>query len=61
MDIVLNGSSSLIEAVRSIEMSRRRTAVVVDSNKRLLGTLTDGDVRRCLLSGEVLKPMFWML
>ena len=51
MEILLNSSSSLMEAVKSIELSRRRTAVVVDSGNKLLGTLTDGDVRRCLLSG----------
>ncbi len=41
----------LVEAVRAIEASRRRIAVVVADNGRLLGTLTDGDIRRCLLAG----------
>lgn len=45
----------LVEAVRAIEASRRRIAVVVDDKGRLLGTLTDGDVRRCLLAGGSLQ------
>jgi dTDP-glucose pyrophosphorylase len=45
----------LMDAVRAIEISRRRTAVVVDGDGRLLGTLTDGDIRRHLLSGGSLE------
>jgi dTDP-glucose pyrophosphorylase len=41
----------LVEAVRAIESSRRRIAVVAAEDGRLLGTLTDGDIRRCLLAG----------
>lgn len=40
----------LIDAVRAIESSHRRMAVVVSDDGRLLGTLTDGDVRRHLLA-----------
>jgi dTDP-glucose pyrophosphorylase len=45
----------LSDVVRKIENSRRRIAVVVSSDGRLLGTLTDGDVRRCLLGGGTLQ------
>lgn len=45
----------LVEAVRAIEASRRRIAVVVSDDGRLMGTLTDGDVRRCLLVGGSLE------
>ncbi|MBN1379004.1 MAG: nucleotidyltransferase family protein [Gammaproteobacteria bacterium] len=44
----------LRDVVSTIEASRRRIAVIVDSNGYLLGTLTDGDVRRCLLAGGTL-------
>lgn len=51
-------NAPLIDAVRAIEASRRRIAVVVDAEQRVLGTLTDGDVRRCLLAGGGLgKPV----
>ena len=45
----------LVDAVRTIEVSRRRIAVVVNSCGVLVGTLTDGDVRRCLLAGGSLS------
>lgn len=45
----------LLEAVKAIEISRRRMAVVVDADNRLLGTLTDGDIRRLLLAGGSLN------
>jgi dTDP-glucose pyrophosphorylase len=47
----LDISAPLVAAVRAIEVSRRRIAVVVSNDRRLMGTLTDGDVRRCLLAG----------
>lgn len=41
-------------ALETIDAGRRQIALVVDENKRLLGTLTDGDVRRALLAGVAL-------
>lgn len=51
IEIPLLPEASLMDAVRAIEVSRRRMAVVVDVDNRLMGTLTDGDVRRHLLAG----------
>src|SRR5688572_19119980 len=51
----LRPDAPLVDAVRAIEASYRRIAVVVDSSGVLLGTLTDGDVRRCLLAGGTLE------
>jgi dTDP-glucose pyrophosphorylase len=51
----LRADAPLVDAVRAIERSRRRIAIVTDSDGRLLGTLTDGDVRRCLLAGGTLE------
>jgi len=47
--------ASLMDAVRAIEISRRRMAVVVSEEEKLLGTLTDGDIRRHLLAGGSLE------
>lgn len=52
---LLGPEALLVDAVRAIEASRRRIAVVVDGQMSLLGTLTDGDVRRCLLAGGSLQ------
>lgn len=55
MEKPLLPNQPLVDAVRAIEVSRRRIAVVTDADGRLMGTLTDGDVRRCLLSGGSLE------
>jgi len=51
----LDSRAPLVDAIRAIEASRRRIAVVVSHDGRLTGTLTDGDVRRCLLAGGSLE------
>lgn len=51
----LQPEASLMDAVRAIEISRRRIAVVVAGDGGLLGTLTDGDIRRHLLAGGSLE------
>ncbi|RXK55712.1 CBS domain-containing protein [Oleiharenicola lentus] len=51
----LRPEALLIEAVRAIEVNRRRMAVVVTEDGRLRGTLTDGDIRRHLLAGGSLE------
>lgn len=51
----LPATAVLVDAVRAIEASRRRIAIVVAADGALLGTLTDGDVRRCLLAGGSLE------
>lgn len=48
-------TSLLLPAVQAIEASRRRIAIVVDEQGQIAGTLTDGDIRRCLLAGGSLN------
>ena len=55
MSSFLDSKSTLIEAINAIEKNKKRIAIVLDENKKLMGTLTDGDVRRCLLHGGDLK------
>jgi dTDP-glucose pyrophosphorylase len=43
--------NSLREAVAAISLNRTGIVVLVDEDRKLLGTLTDGDVRRALLAG----------
>ena len=50
-------SATLLDAVQAIELSPRRMTVVVDPDNLLLGTLTDGDVRRHLLAGGSLNDL----
>lgn len=43
--------TSLREALRAIDEARTQLALVADADRRLLGTLSDGDARRALLRG----------
>ena len=53
----LSTDATLYDVVKAIEASRKRIAVVTDGSGKLLGTLTDGDVRRCLLAGGTLGTL----
>ncbi len=44
-------SSTLGDAIRKIDASAQQVALVIDSERRLIGVITDGDVRRALLRG----------
>ncbi|MBT9493236.1 MAG: CBS domain-containing protein [Paucibacter sp.] len=46
---------TLREALERIDQSGCQMALVVDSKRKLLGILTDGDVRRALLKGMSLS------
>lgn len=48
-------STPALEAMRIIDRGAAQIALVVDEHQRLLGTLTDGDIRRGLLHGETLE------
>lgn len=48
-NIILNPTSTIREALKIIDSGAMKIALVVDENEKLLGTLTDGDIRRALL------------
>lgn len=48
-------SKSIFDAMKTIEMGSAGIALVVDDRATLIGTLTDGDIRRALLSGATLE------
>ena len=48
-------NASLLDAIRVIESSSKRMVVVLSDHFTLLGTVTDGDIRRCLLMGGKLE------
>jgi len=52
--VAVSGSTSLAVAIEHIDRTGMQAALVVDDNLRLLGTVTDGDVRRALLRGFAL-------
>ena len=46
---------SVLEAMQRIDETAEKVLIIVDEKSRLLGTLTDGDVRRCILKGTDLQ------
>jgi CBS domain-containing protein len=47
----LKENDSIKEALKVIDNAAMQIALVVDENDKLIGTLTDGDIRRGLLKG----------
>ena len=43
--------SLIIDAIESVNDSPEKIAVVLNDSYKLLGTITDGDIRRCFLNG----------
>lgn len=50
-DILIGPETQVIIAIKAINMGGIQIAIVIDADHRLLGTVTDGDVRRGLLRG----------
>lgn len=48
---LLDHKGSLADAIRTLEATPYKICLIVDERQRLLGTITDGDVRRAILRG----------
>lgn len=53
--ICIQQTSTIAEAISVIDAADPHIALVVNDQQRLLGTITDGDIRRMLLRGGSLK------
>ena len=53
--ILVTENISIREVLSLIDASAMQIAIVVDSSKTLIGTITDGDIRRGLLQGLTLE------
>lgn len=49
---LVNVSKRLLDAMWALQKGGVEIALVIDDDRKLVGTLTDGDVRRALLNGE---------
>lgn len=54
-NLKIKPNTTLLEAMKTINNTGQRCLLVVNKNDRLLGTLTDGDLRRQFLSGADFK------
>lgn len=56
--LLLGPTASIVDALRTLDDGAQGIALVVDPNRRLLGTVTDGDCRRAILRGaQVEEPV----
>ena len=53
--LFIKPNSSIKEVLRQLDKSGKSCLIVVNNKNKLLGTLTDGDVRRVILKGKFLK------
>lgn len=53
-EVLVREGATLRDALEAMTRSSRQVALVVDRDRRLLGLVTDGDVRRALLRGVAL-------
>ena len=52
--ILQQSSISIKMALSALSKSGEKCLIIVDKDKKLLGTLSDGDIRKCILSGSSL-------
>ncbi|AZN38512.1 nucleotidyltransferase family protein [Paenibacillus albus] len=57
--LLIKSEATLLETMRTLDAGAKQIVLVVDEYEVLLGTVTDGDIRRGLLRGESLSaPVF---
>ena len=54
-NILINENISFTQAIKKLNETGERCLIVVDKNKRLIGSLSDGDVRKSLFKGNSLR------
>ena len=54
-NILVTPSATIQDVLKVIEKEALQLALVVDNDNRLLGTITDGDVRRALIDDQPLE------
>jgi dTDP-glucose pyrophosphorylase len=53
-EVVIGPQTPVIEAIKSIDRGGIQIAIIADADGKLLGTVTDGDIRRGILRGVAL-------
>tara|TARA_A100001015_G_scaffold291657_1_gene366089 strand:- start:5981 stop:7021 length:1041 start_codon:yes stop_codon:yes gene_type:complete len=54
-DFLISKDDSIKDAISIINKNRGQIGLVIDKNQKLIGTITDGDIRRALLKGKKLE------
>lgn len=60
--LLLSSHSTIRRALEAIDLGAMKIGLVVDENQKLLGTISDGDIRRAVLKGvgleEIIKDLY---
>jgi dTDP-glucose pyrophosphorylase len=51
-NIFISPTASVKDALKALDKTAEKVLLVVDKDRKLLGTITDGDIRRYILKGE---------
>ena len=54
-DVLIKPETTILEAMKTIDRTTMQFAAVIDDEMHLLGTVTDGDIRRGILKGLALE------
>ena len=54
-NLFIQKSFSLSSSIRKMNRNAQKTLIVVDSSNKLLGILSDGDIRKSIISGKKLS------
>lgn len=61
--ILVSPTATIRRALEIIDSGSIKIALVADENEKLLGTITDGDIRRAILSGggldDLIEPIYY--
>lgn len=49
---IVSNKSTILDTIKVIDNNRKGFAIVVDDNQKVVGVITDGDIRRALIRGE---------
>ncbi|MDC0476528.1 nucleotide sugar dehydrogenase, partial [Alphaproteobacteria bacterium] len=59
--LLLDVNGSIEEALSAIENGKERLCLLIDQNRQLVKVISDGDIRRALLSGFVLSDKVYLV
>lgn len=54
-NVLVQENATIIDAMRLIDKNAKGILILVDDENRILGTITDGDIRRLILDGKSVK------
>ena len=49
---LITSENKVIDVIKKLNINKYKTVIVIDKLNRLIGTITDGDIRRSLLKGH---------